>query len=87
MSATDLSGNGSSKIKVTMMDETEHFKKVGATEKISGNQNPEYTKCISLGYFFHKPQLLRFEIKEEKTSLGMVDTSLAQLMMLNAPSV
>ena len=59
-----LSGGdkGESKVKVSMMDMSENWKKVGVTEKVAADPNTQYQTSVRVGYIFHMPQILQLEL-------------------------
>jgi len=60
-------------------------KKVGQTEVIRDNLNPEFTTAIKVNYVFERRQVVRFEVKDidkkgEIDDLGSVETTMSKIM-------
>ena len=57
----------------------------GQTEKIKDNLNPDFTKSITLNYFFEKSQKIKFVMDDVDSSstheeIGVVETTIAGIM-------
>ena len=59
--------------------------KIGQTERIKDNLNPDFEQALTVAYFFEKLQKLRFEIIDDDGSgsydkIGEIETSMGALM-------
>ena len=64
----DMGGDGRADPKVKLESEYEgRWVKIGSTEKVKSNPNPDFTKALKMPYFFEFIQPIRFIIKEGKS--------------------
>ena len=60
------------------------WKKIGKTEKLNNNQNPDWETAIQVPYFFEKVQKLRFKIEDDDDNdddiIGEIYTTMGNLM-------
>ena len=59
--------------------------KIGQTEKIKDNLNPDFEQCITVAYYFEKLQKLKFVMVDDDGSgsfdeIGNIETNMGALM-------
>jgi hypothetical protein len=60
--------------------------KIGQTERITNNLNPDFAKQIETSYYFEKEQFLKFEVwdidlnSHERDFIGRLETTMGKLM-------
>lgn len=65
--------------------DSKQWVKIGQTEKIKDNLNPDFETCLTVAYFFEKLQKLKFVMVDDDgkgsfDTIGEVETSMGALM-------